>query len=321
MSTHKINVGIVSAGEHARRNMIPAILESGFVNIHGCFTRSAEVRRDIQSTYQLPVFDSIEGLLEFDGLDAVYISSPTSVHFEQVKKCLEYGKHVLVEKTSFTSEWQAQQLVAVAKEKDLLVMEAFMFQFHNQFKTLRKIIKNKQFGKVKKVECKFGFPHLGNDNIRYKRSLSGGALNDAGAYTVCGSRKLLGKDADVLWSCTNSAEGFEVDISGAAMIKSPTCLAYCSWEFGASYTNEIKLWCEDAIVLAERAFSKPPTYESKVLAFNNGKIVEEYDTGPQNHFVEMLQSFSEAIKSKHYSEIYLDLLEQATLLEKVRNAN
>ena len=85
-------------------------------------------------------------------IDAVYLSSPTGVHAEQISKCLNAGKSVLVEKTALPNLIETEELLAKAEQKGLVIMEAFMYRFHKQFQTLKKILDSKKYGEVIKID-------------------------------------------------------------------------------------------------------------------------------------------------------------------------
>ena len=74
-------------------------------------------------------------------------------------------------------------MVELAEVKDLALLENFQFQFHSQFAYLRDFIQSEEFGELRAFRASFGFPPFPDStNIRYDKSLGGGALLDAGAY-------------------------------------------------------------------------------------------------------------------------------------------
>jgi predicted dehydrogenase len=199
-------------------------------------------------------------------------------------------------------------------------MESFMYLYHEQFKRLQEIVHELPFGAIKKIECKFGFPHLDvNNDIRYKFSLAGGALNDAGAYTISSARTLLGDNVKLAWSDITKLADYDVDTSGVAvLINENGQTAVCSWEFGASYINEITLWCEECVIVVDRAFSKPSTFESNITCKKNGQVIKKYATGKDNHFIGILSQFADAITKVEYESSYKNIIAQAEMLEEIR---
>jgi NDP-hexose-3-ketoreductase len=315
MIKRNINIACWSVGQHAVRNMLPAIAQCNDVSLAGIYTRNKSRSKEQSQLYGCRAYSQSIDLLKDHNVDAVYLSSPTGVHAAQIKECLNAGKSVLVEKTALSSLKETQVLTAMAKREGLVIMEAFMYRFHNQFKTLKELIESKKYGNVIKIDCEFGFPHLSPNDIRYKANLCGGATYDAGAYTLSAARYLLGEKAKLVWAKTIKLDEYEVDTGGHAILESTSCIANCTWAFGASYSNKIRIWCEEGHILCDRAFSKAPNYSSSIVIKQNGEVVENKDTGCDNHFVKLLSYFSNILLVGDYEQEYIELLEQSEIVE------
>ncbi len=70
-------------------------------------------------------YDSYEALAADPEVQAIYIATPNTLHYENCKLCLEQGKHVLCEKPFTITPEQARELYRLAEEKHLFLMEAF----------------------------------------------------------------------------------------------------------------------------------------------------------------------------------------------------
>ena len=312
-----LNIAVWTVGEHARRNMLSAIGMCESVNLVGIFTRNIDVLTSQSKLYSCHAYnDSRELLLDLN-VEAVYISSPNAIHYDQVKECLINNKHVIVEKSAFSSLEQAQEANDLAKIKRLVIMEAFMFLYHRQFSYLKELIGSERYGRILFLEASFGFPHLCKDNIRYSKELSGGALSDAGAYTICAILNLLGSDSELVFSKLNTEDGYEVDTSGMAIFMKNDIKGVCKWAMGGSYKNEIHIWFEKGHVTVERAFSKPDTFESKIEVKNNGKVIEVITSGKDNHFINMLKVFSNLSSGRLLKENANTML-QAEILNDIK---
>jgi len=68
-------------------------------------------------------------LLSDASLDAIAIATPVSTHYELASAALEAGKHVFIEKPLAASSAEALQLVALAKERDLVLMPGHTFLY------------------------------------------------------------------------------------------------------------------------------------------------------------------------------------------------
>lgn len=318
MNKNIINIACWSIGQHAIKNMLPAIDECKAVNLSGIYTRDKNRAEEQCKLYNCIQYNEEADLLSDPSVDAVYLSSPTGVHEYQILKCIEAGKSVLVEKTALPSLDLSVKLVEAAKNQGVFVMEAFMYRFHKQFEVLLNTLNSERYGAIIKIECDFGFPHLDSKNIRYNKDLLGGALYDAGAYTLSAARLLLGGLVDVKWSSLKTDNSYQVDTQGSAILENDKGVqAFCSWKFGGSYINQIRIWCEKCHILAERAFSKPKTYNSNILITNNSEIMEELETGFDDHFTNMLEHFANVANTLNSELEHNELLLQASVINDV----
>ena len=132
-----------------------------------------------------------------------------------------------------------------------------MFEHHLQFKSLRKTLEKKKVGKILSLSAKFGYPHLNSNNIRYSESLDGGSFFDIACYLIKFTSLILGDDFKHINISSTSQKNYEVDISGACMIRFKTNeTAFLDWGIGRSYSNEIDLWTENYRIKANKFFSK-----------------------------------------------------------------
>jgi len=311
-----LNIAVWTVGEHARRNILPAINKSESVNLIGMFTRNIDVLTSQSKQYDCHAYNNSDELLADSNVQVVYISSPNAMHYEQVKQCLLSNKHVIIEKSALSSLEETQEIVDLAKSKDLVIMEAFMFLYHRQFSDLKELIESEKYGKMLFMEASFGFPHLSKDDIRYSKELAGGALNDAGAYTICAILDLLGLDSELVFSNLNTEDGYDVDTSGMAIIMKNDVKSVCKWAMGGSYKNEINIWCEKGYIVVDRAFSKPETFDSNIKIFNNEKMNEVINSGKDNHFINMLIELARRVDSGVCTK---SMFKQSELLEDMRN--
>jgi predicted dehydrogenase len=91
-------------------------------------------------------------LFEDASIDAVYVSTPVSTHFQLVKRALDCGKHVLVEKPLATTVEQAQLLAALAAAKGLTLMVGHTFVFSPPVRKVKELIDAGVIGPIYYVE-------------------------------------------------------------------------------------------------------------------------------------------------------------------------
>lgn len=129
--------------------------------------------------------------------DAVYISSPNKLHYEQSKLMLENGKHVICEKPITVEPEELQELQSLAKKNGLVYIEAIMYMFNPARDLLKEAIR--KIGRITSVH--FDFSQLSSKYPAYLEgklpnifnpALATGCLMDLGIYCVYPALDLFG---------------------------------------------------------------------------------------------------------------------------------
>lgn len=100
------------------------------------------------------VGESVDAVLEDAAIEAVVIATPAGTHFEIAKRCLEAGKHLLVEKPLATTVEEVDQLAAIAKERGLVLMAGHTFIYNDAVRYLRKLIESGDLGEIRYLYSK-----------------------------------------------------------------------------------------------------------------------------------------------------------------------
>lgn len=138
-------------------------------------------------------FDSYEELVSDPEVDAVYVGTPHPMHFENASLALNHGKPVLVEKAFTMTSREARDLVALAREKNLFMMEAMWTRFLPHVVALRDLIARGVLGELVMVEADHGKWFAPDPNFRlFAPELGGSAMLDLGVYPVSFASMLLG---------------------------------------------------------------------------------------------------------------------------------
>jgi len=95
-----------------------------------------------QSRVACPKFARLEDLLSLAGLDAVVVATPDPTHYEFSLRCLESGRHVLVEKPMTRDSTEAAELVALAESRGLVLAVGHVALYHIGIEHLRALVKN-----------------------------------------------------------------------------------------------------------------------------------------------------------------------------------
>jgi predicted dehydrogenase len=96
----------------------------------------------------VPVRQELDDVLDDPGVDAVIVATPPATHHALVKRALEAGKHVLVEKPLATTTADAEELVMIAERDDLVLMPGHTFVYSPAVNTIRSLLTEGVIGDV-----------------------------------------------------------------------------------------------------------------------------------------------------------------------------
>ena len=184
-----VNIGVVGCGRIAKR-FIPEAAKVDAVRINAIYDSSREAAEAIAPDSNL-ICDSYEELV--GKVDAVYIATPHLAHYHQAKYALQQGRHVLCETPMVLRKDEAEELFALAKERNLVLLEANKTAYCPAFNHLITLIKSGLIGDVVGIDASES-KLWGDDKL--KRELdpeqAGGSLYEMGSYPMLPILKLLG---------------------------------------------------------------------------------------------------------------------------------
>lgn len=318
----KIKIGVLGTASIARRYVIPAIQNlSSAYEIIGIASRDEEKAIEFAAQFNVSGYETYEKLLEVEALDAVYIPLPNSLHYKYVKMALNKGLHVLVEKSIGCNLKEVQDLVSIARKRNLALVENFQFRFHPQLKIIKDLVEKGEIGELRLLKSSFGFPPFPDaNNIRYQKDLGGGSLLDAGAYPLKVTQEILGRNIKVVSSSLNYDDYKGVDIWGDAYLKNlkGTCNSQISFGFDNYYQCSIEIWGSTGKISTNRVFTSPPGYRPEIVLEKSGVDSQKIVVESADHFEGMLNHFYKLIVSNDFEDEYIQNILQADLIEQIR---
>ncbi|MFY8020771.1 MAG: Gfo/Idh/MocA family protein [Bacteroidia bacterium] len=317
-----MNIGVMGCASIADRMVLPAILQMNEFNLVAVASRNSEKSNSYASKFNCEAIHGYNELLERKDIEAIYMPLPTGIHLEWALKAIDKGKHLLIEKSLASNYNEANQIIEAARAKGVLIKENFMFAYHKQLDVVKSILNSGQLGEIHTVRTAFGFPPFpDSNNIRYQTELAGGALLDAGAYTLKISALLLGFDIRVLSSIMNVDDKFGVDVSGSIMMTdSKGTGIQTAYGFNHFYQCQLELWGSLGKLTAPRIFTAGPGVATKIIIEKAGST-DQIDLESDNHFINLLKHFHSLIKSGEFESEYDEILAQARLIEETKSAS
>lgn len=184
MEHKKLNWAVIGCGVIA--NEMAQALQKANRFLYSVANRTHEKAKAFAEKYQIKrVYDSIDEVFTDPDVDIIYITTPHNTHYAYMKKALENGKHILVEKSITLDSRELDEMVSLAKEKEKLIGEAMTIWHMPLYRELRNIIQSGELGKVQIITVNFGsFKEYDMNNRFFNMNLAGGALLDIGVYAL-----------------------------------------------------------------------------------------------------------------------------------------
>jgi predicted dehydrogenase len=210
-------------------------------------SRSLEKAMGFAADHGIPrAYDSYAELAGDPDIDVVYIASSHHDHFASAKLCLEGGKSVLVEKPLTTNPADTAELINLADERGLFLMEALWTRTNPLLRKAAALAASGDLGEIRHVSANFGFAFRGPLTHRlFDPAQAGGAILDAGVYPLHVVNLFLGEPAELVGYGSHAATG--VDSHAAAVLNYPatedraaaTATVICSLEADLSTSLEV----------------------------------------------------------------------------------
>jgi dihydrodiol dehydrogenase / D-xylose 1-dehydrogenase (NADP) len=180
----KIRWGILGAGLIAHK-LAEAVQLNPDCQLIAVASKTPEKAQDFAKQYHISACQDYAELVQRTDIDIIYVATTHNFHFENTQLALNHGKHCLVEKPFTVNAHQAEQLIQLAKQKNLFLMEAIWVRFLPSMIELKNRLQQNAIGKIQLFNLTFGaiapekyLPRLTTPE------LAGGVTLDMGIYPI-----------------------------------------------------------------------------------------------------------------------------------------
>ena len=244
-------------------------------------------------------YKSYDDILDDEEISAVYIPLPNHLHYEWVIKALRKGKNVLCEKPLALSEKQVRKMFEVAKENNVLLMEAFAYQHSPFMSEIEQVVKSGMIGDVRYIETAFLTSDYKDKNIRLFKEYGGGGIYDLGTYNTSCLLRILGKEPELVMASADNGNG-EVDYLADAILSykdgtkaSFTCGMVLATGKSKRYDRLEIQGTKGAIHTRDFEYNKEGEITYEIELFSGERIEKKVEI-PDNYMLEV-ENFSRAI--------------------------
>jgi predicted dehydrogenase len=261
--------GIVGTGGIAN-SMAPMIQLADHAELGAVSSRRMASAEKFADKHNVPrAFDSWEEMCQFDGVDAIYVATPTSVREEICIAAANQGKHVLGEKP-FANLASVKRITAACKSNGVGFMDGTHFVHHPRTHQIKSVTRE-MIGWPWSIASAFQFGLTDKSNIRYNTKLEPyGAIGDAGWYNMKAAVEFSAPGIEIetveAYLRRDAETGAVVSASGIIVFNDGSTTTWnCGFESGAGIMD-LRITGEKGVIklddfLGARPSDQPADYE------------------------------------------------------------
>lgn len=299
----KLNWAVLGTGVIA--NQMAQALQKMGKPLYAVGNRTYEKAVEFAKRYGIQkVYPQIDDMFEDEAVDIVYITSPHNTHYGFMKKALEHGKHLLVEKSITLNSEELDEMIALAREKHLILAEAMTIWHMPIYKKLWEIVESGELGKVQMITVNFGsFKEYDMKNRFFNMNLAGGALLDIGVYALSIVRSFMTeKPADIVSQWKPSPAGS--DEQAAILLKNKDGqMATIALSLHSKQPKRAMISCEKGYI---EIMEYPRADRAKIVDASIGEKKEISCGKTEDALFYEMTDMERAVESGDETEMYLN---------------
>ncbi|WP_010233230.1 Gfo/Idh/MocA family protein [Clostridium arbusti] len=312
----KYNWGILGTGNIGGE--MAAALNEVNGEIYAVCDLNLEKAQDFANKFHVSnVYNDADKMIANPEIDIIYIATPHNLHYQFLLKAVKNGKHVFCEKAITVNSKQLDEVVTIAKEKNLVVTEGMTMYHMPLYKKLKEIVDSGAIGKVKMVQVNFGScKEYDVKNRFFSKDLAGGALLDIGVYATSFARYFMESKPNVILTTAKYFETGVDEQSGIIMKNDRDQMAVMALTMRAKQPKR-------GVVAGELGYievSNYPRADKATITYTEDGRTEELQLGETakalNYEVEDMQEY---ITNKTGDEQLQLSVDVSHLLSEVRN--
>lgn len=172
-------------------------------------SKTDEVKKELPESERV---QDLQTALQDEGVELVIITTPNTLHYQMAYDSLQAGKHVILEKPMVIDTKEADELIALAKEKQLMLSVYQNRRWDGDFLTVKKLIEEETLGSINTYIAHYDrFNPEPNALWRDKKEKGSGTLYDLGSHLIDQALHLFGEPQEVFADLWNQREASLVD--------------------------------------------------------------------------------------------------------------
>lgn len=312
----EIKLGTIGSGIIVR-SILDGVKATEGISLEAVYSRSMEKGRKLADEYGAQkVYTDLEALFGDEDVNFIYAASPNGLHYEQAKAALEHGKNVICEKPFCTTRAKVEELIDIAKERRLFLIDATPTAFLPNFELLKQKIE--KIGRKRLVMCSYSQYSSRYDQVLrgeapniFNPEFAGGCLQDINYYNVYFNVALFGKPETAVYYPNICATG--VDTSGVVLMKYKDFVSECSGAKDTWGVNSAQIQGEKGYIYIENGANG---IESLRIVTRDGEENYNEQPNPDRWFYEV-QNLTRLVLNDDYEAIYKRLEVTADVIDVI----
>lgn len=310
-----INTALLSFG------MSGQVFHAPFLQVHEGFNFYAVWERTknlAQEKYpSVRTYRSLDELLNDDVIELVVVNTPSVTHYEYAKKCLQANKNVIVEKPFTATVEEGEELIQLAKEKNLLLSVYQNRRYDSDYKIVKKVVDENLLGEL--IEAEFHYDRY-TEQLSYKvhketPTPGVGIVYDLGSHLIDQALQLFGMpqsvfaDIDIVRAESKVDDYFEllmfynhfrIRIHSSLLVREqlPAYILHGKkGSFIKAKTDVQEVALQSGKIPNTHDWGKEPENEKGLLhTEKNGTIIKEYISSVQGNYMEYYEGIYKAMR-------------------------
>ena len=317
MEHNELNWAVIGCGVIANE-MAQGLRKMGRT-LYSVANRTHEKAAQFAQVYNVrKVYDVIGDVFTDPDVDIIYITTPHNTHYEYMKKALENGKHIFVEKSITLNSRELSEMISIAEERGLLIGEAMTIWHMPLYKKLWQIVGSGELGKVQMITINFGsFKEYDMGNRFFNMELAGGAMLDIGVYALSIVRSFMEEKPDEILSQWKPSPTGSDEMATVLLKNTKGQMATVAISMHSKQPKRAMISCEKGFI---EIMEYPRADRAVIVDAETGAVREIASGETGNALYYELQDMEEAVRTGDRSLLRLqdtcDVMEIMTRLRK-----
>ncbi len=297
-----VRFGIVGFGLHAVKRLMPGFALSKNCKVTALSRRDLAQAQQSARKYEIPLaFDSVKDLCQSAEVDAVLVTTPNSLHLQDVLTAVEAGKAVLCEKPMAMTAAEAQQMVEAARRRNVRLGVAHVFRFDESVRKFRDHIAANAIGHPVFARSEFSFLADPSHPRKwlYDASVAGaGPIFDIGVHCIDTLRFVLQDEVVRVSASAHSDErSGDVEVVAALVLEfSRGTMGIVPISYRAEYRTPLEIVGDAGTLWADDALNVEHPVE--ILLRRGKKIIQRDQVSNQLAYALQVDAFADWVEGK-----------------------